>query len=189
MEKKLIIFSAPSGAGKTTIVRRMLEIEEFKLAFSVSACSRAKRDYEIEGRDYFFLSVDDFKIKINNNEFAEWEQVYKNQFYGTLISEIDRIFEQGKTPVFDIDVVGALSIKRIYGKNALSVFVMPPSKSELEKRLRKRQTETEESLQKRLAKSESELSFADKFDVIIVNDDLEIAVDETEKILRDFLLS
>jgi len=187
MKGKLIVFSAPSGAGKTTIVRKMLENKEFKLEFSVSACSREQRANEVNGKDYFFISVDEFKNNISTNKFAEWEEVYENQFYGTLISEIDRIIEAGNNAIFDIDVVGALSIKKLYGEQALTVFVMPPSVEELENRLRNRLTDTEESIAKRVAKAEHELSFSNKFDKILINDDLEVAFSETSKLLSDFL--
>ncbi len=180
---KLIVFSAPSGSGKTTIVKELLKKKDLRLEFSVSATSRKKRPEETEGKDYYFLSVDEFKKKVRNNEFAEWEEVYKNQFYGTLKTEIERIRNKGKNVIFDIDVAGGISLKNLYGDNCLTIFIKPPSIAELEKRLRHRKTETEESLKKRLAKAEKELSFADKFDTVIINDVLETAVKEvTEKI-------
>lgn len=185
---KLIIFSAPSGSGKTTIVRKMLENDDFRLKFSVSATSRKKRNNEIDGKDYYFISADEFRQKIKNNEFIEYEEVYKNQFYGTLKSEVDRIINNNNNVIFDIDVVGGLNIKKQFGDIALTVFIKPPSIDELENRLRKRGTEDEKSISKRLAKAEHELTYATQFDKIIVNDDLQIAYNETEKILYDFCL-
>ncbi len=184
---KLIVFSAPSGSGKTTIVKELLKEKDFRLEFSVSATSRKKRPEETEGKDYYFLSVDEFKKKVRNNEFAEWEEVYKNQFYGTLKSEIERIRNKGKNVIFDIDVAGGISVKNLYGDNCLTIFIKPPSIAELEKRLRHRKTETEESLKKRLAKAEKELSFADKFDTVIINDVLETAVKEVKEKIAIFL--
>lgn len=184
---KLIIFSAPSGAGKTTLVRHLLEIQSLNLAFSVSATSRPKRDYEIHGKDYFFLSVEEFKKKIHHNEFLEWEEVYENQYYGTLKSEVDNLLKRGKNVVFDIDVEGGLNLKIIYGKNALGIFVMPPSVKHLEERLRARSSETEESLKKRLNKAIAELEYASRFDKILVNDNLENAKKEAEKLVSEFL--
>jgi len=187
MANKMIIFSAPSGAGKTTIVREILKDNKFNLEFSVSACSRQKREGEENGKDYYFLSAEEFKQRIKNEEFIEWEEVYKDQFYGTLKTEINRIWKNGKNVVFDVDVVGGLNIKKQYQKEALSLFIQPPSIQELENRLRNRQTETEESLNKRLSKASKELEYAKKFDKIITNDILEIAVDETKNILTFFL--
>ncbi len=184
---KLIVFSAPSGSGKTTIVKELLKEEKFKLEFSVSATSRKKRSNEIEGKDYYFLSADEFKKKIKEDAFAEWEEVYKNQFYGTLKSEIERIRKKGNNVVFDIDVAGGMSIKKIFKEKCLTIFIQPPSIEELEKRLRHRGTETEESLKKRLAKAEKEMTFAKHFDVSVINDDLEIAVTEVKKIVAEFL--
>ncbi len=185
---KMVIFSAPSGAGKTTIVHEMLKIKEFNLAFSVSATSRKPRDNEKDGVDYYFLSVDEFKQKIENNEFVEWVEVYENQFYGTLKSEVERLWSLGKNVVFDVDVIGGLNIKKQYGDAALAIFIKPPSLDELKNRLLKRGTENAESLNKRLQRAKYELSFEDKFDVVIVNDDLQKAIKETEAVLRDFLL-
>ncbi len=185
---KIVIFSAPSGAGKTTIVHKMLEYKEFNLAFSVSATSRAPRPGEENGKDYYFLSTEEFKRRIENNEFIEWVEVYKNQFYGTLRSEVERLFSMGKNVVFDVDVLGGLNIKKAYSDRSLSVFVKPPSIEELRNRLMKRGTETPDSLKKRLERAEFEISLADRFDVIIVNDDLQKAIDETRKVLAKFLL-
>jgi len=187
-EGKLLIFSAPSGSGKTTIVRRLLE-EDFYLEFSVSACSRPKRGTEMDGVDYYFISVDEFKQKIKNDEFLEWQEVYKDNFYGTLKSEVDRIWAKGNNIIFDVDVLGGLNIKKAYPEKSLAIFVMPPSIAHLEERLKLRQTETSESLQKRLEKANYEITFADKFDEIIVNDDLETAVDEARQMVRTFLNS
>ncbi len=186
-EGKLIVFSAPSGSGKTTIVRELLKDEKFKLEFSVSATSRDKRPNEIEGKDYYFLTVDKFKEKINEDAFAEWEEVYNNQFYGTLKSEIERIRKKGHNVVFDIDVAGGISIKKMFKEDCLTVFIQPPSISELEKRLRHRGTETEKSLKKRLEKAEKEMVFSKQFDVVIVNDILDTAVQEVKKIITGFL--
>ncbi|RLD53277.1 MAG: guanylate kinase [Bacteroidetes bacterium] len=186
-EGKLIVFSAPSGSGKTTMVRELLKEEKFKLEFSVSATSRKKRPNEIEGKDYYFLSVDEFKQKIKENAFAEWEEVYENQFYGTLKSEIAHIRKKGYNVVFDIDVAGGISIKKLFKDDCLTVFIQPPSISELEKRLRHRGTETTESLKKRLAKAEKEMAYAENFDVTVVNNALEIAVIEVKELVTDFL--
>jgi len=187
MQGKLIIISAPSGAGKTTIVNQLLNNNK-KLEFSISACSRPKRDKEIQGKDYYFLGVEEFKNKISRNEFVEWEEVYPNQFYGTLKSEIQRIWEKGNAVIFDVDVIGGLNLKKQFGKKALSIFIMPPSIEELEKRLKKRSSENDVSLNERLSKAKYELTFADKFDEIILNEDLKIAVNLTDKIVNDFII-
>jgi len=183
---KLIIFSAPSGSGKTTLVHHLLSKPELKLAFSVSATSRAMRPNETDGKDYYFLTANEFRSRIEKGDFLEWEEVYENQYYGTLRSEIDRIHYEGKTVVFDVDVVGGVNIKKQFGENALAVFVQPPSVKELENRLKRRDTESNESLAKRVAKAEKELTYANQFDVILVNDDLEIAKKEAEKLVSDF---
>lgn len=185
---KLIIFSAPSGSGKTTLVHHLLTNLELKLAFSVSATSRAKRPNETDGKDYHFLSADEFKTRIENGDFLEWEEVYPDQFYGTLRSEIDRVHAEGKTVMFDVDVVGGLNIKKQFEDRALAVFVKPPSIEELERRLRTRSTESEESLMKRVGKASKEMAYAEKFDVILVNDDLETAKREAEGLVRDFIV-
>ena len=186
-EGKLIVFSAPSGSGKTTIVRELLKEEKFKLEFSVSATSRKKRPNETDGKDYYFLSVDEFKQKIKEAAFAEWEEVYENQFYGTLKSEIERIRKKGYNVVFDIVVAGGISIKKLFKNDCLTLFIQPPSISELEKRLRHRGTETTESLKKRLAKAEKEMAYAENFDVTVVNDSLEIAINEVKELVTEFL--
>lgn len=187
MEKgKLVIFSAPSGAGKTTLVQHLLSAG-LDLSFSISAASRKKRPNEEHGVDYFFISADEFREKIQRNEFLEWEEVYPDQFYGTLKSEIERIRNNGSHVIFDVDVVGGVNIKKYYGNDALAVFVMPPDAKVLERRLRGRSTEDEKSLQKRLDKAMYELTFAKQFDVIIVNDDLETAKSEALETISKFL--
>jgi guanylate kinase len=186
MKGKLIIFSAPSGAGKTTIVKHLLN-KGFNLEFSVSATSRPPRVNEKHGKDYCFLTAEDFKKKIANNEFLEWEEVYTDKFYGTLKSEVERIRQEGKNVVFDVDVVGGCNIKDYYGDEALSVFVQPPSVETLEKRLKARLTDSDEVIKTRIEKAKYELSFAPRFDKIIVNDKLEDALEEAEKTLEKFL--
>lgn len=188
MKGKLIIFSAPSGAGKTTIVRHLLQ-KDFDLEFSVSATSRAPRPNEIDGRDYYFLSETDFRKKVEANEFLEWEEVYKGTSYGTLKSEVERIRHKGKNVIFDVDVVGGLNIKKFYGNEALAVFVQAPSVQELRKRLTERSTESEEKIAMRVAKAEEELRFAPQFDIVLVNDNLEKALTKAEEIISKFLSS
>ena len=183
---KLFIFSAPSGSGKTTIVQHLLK-QDFKLEFSISATSRAKRGNEIDGKDYHFLSAEEFKAKISNNEFLEWEEVYEGCFYGTLKSEVERIRKEGKNVIFDVDVVGGTNIKKFYKKEALAIFIQPPSIKELENRLRNRNTDSEEVIAKRIEKFKFELAYADQFDKVIVNDKLEDAFVEAEATLHDFL--
>ena len=184
--KKLVIISAPSGSGKTTLVKEVLK-EDFNLKFSISACSRTKRTGEIQGKDYYFLGIDEFKHKINNNEFVEWEEVYKNNFYGTLKSEVQSILEKNQNIIFDIDVIGGLNIKKQYMKNSISIFIMPPSIKELENRLRNRNTDSEENIKKRIAKAGEEIKLAKDFDKIIINDDLQNAVKKMKEILKKFL--
>lgn len=186
MKGKLIIFSAPSGAGKTTIVKYLLQ-QNLNLEFSISATSRKARYTEMHSKDYYFLSEKEFQKKIENNEFLEWEEVYKGISYGTLKSEVERIRNLGKNVIFDVDVVGGLNIKKYYGEEALAIFVQPPSVEELRNRLKSRSTETEEKIQMRIAKAEHELSFANQFDVVIVNDQLQKAFEEAEKIVGDFI--
>ncbi|TMM30643.1 guanylate kinase [Polaribacter aestuariivivens] len=184
---KLFVFSAPSGSGKTTIVRHLLAQEKFNLEFSISATSRAPRGFEKDGEDYYFISLRDFKDKIKADEFLEWEEVYRDNFYGTLKSEIERIWAQKKHVIFDIDVVGGLRIKKKYPERTLSVFVKPPSVDELKIRLKKRKTESEEKINMRIAKASVELATAPQFDKIIKNYDLDVALKEAEDLVNDFL--
>ena len=186
MKGKVIIVSAPSGAGKTSIVRHLLE-QVPDLKFSISATTRPKRDYEIYGKDYYFLTPEQFKECLANDEFLEWQEVYADQFYGSLKSEVERIWSNGQAVIFDVDVLGGLNIKKFYGDEALSVFIEPPTMEELENRLKNRGTETDASLKKRLAKAEYELSFAPQFDKIVLNDDLKTAQQEMIDLVRDFL--
>lgn len=184
---KLIVFSAPSGSGKTTIVRHLLSIPELNLDFSISATSREPRKEEVEGKDYYFLSLEDFKKKIKSEEFLEWEEVYRDNFYGTLKTEIDRIWASGKNVIFDIDVVGGLDIKNIYPAQTLAVFVKPPSIEELKIRLKKRKTESEDKINMRVAKASIELATAPQFDFIIENNDLQKALDEAYNLVSKFV--
>jgi guanylate kinase len=186
MKGKSIIFSAPSGSGKTTIVRHLLQLD-LNLEFSVSACSRKPRKNEVDGRDYYFMSVEEFRAGIERDEFVEWEEVYKDQYYGTLKSELERIWNVGKHAVFDVDVVGGKDLKQIFGNDALAVFVKLPSLEVLEQRLRARSTDPEEKIRARLSKAASEMEYAGLFDVILINDRLEDALAEAEKVVRDFL--
>jgi guanylate kinase len=186
MAGKLLIFSAPSGSGKTTIVRSLLA-KVSNLEFSISACSRSMREGEVNGHDYYFLSPDEFRQKIDNHEFVEWEEVYQGSYYGTLKSELERIWAKGNHVVFDVDVKGGINLKEEFGDQALSVFIMPPSKESLQIRLELRGTETPESLKKRIGKAMEEISYANKFDVIIVNDKLEIAISEAESTIVEFI--
>lgn len=183
---KLIVFSAPSGSGKTTIVKQLLQRHP-ELEFSISATSRNRRQNEKEGKDYYFLTSDDFKQKIKNNEFVEWQEVYENQFYGTLKTELYRIWNNNHHVVFDVDVVGGLNIKKMYPQQTLAIFVKPPSIDELRNRLMLRSTESKSSLEKRIAKAQWEMEFADKFDEIILNDNIETAVDNADKLIQNFL--
>lgn len=187
MGGKLIIFSAPSGAGKTTIVRHLLEKHGDKLAFSISATTRTSRGNEEDGKDYYFVSTEEFLHRVANHQFIEFEEVYAGTYYGTLRSELDRIWAEGKNVVFDIDVVGGLRLKSKFPDQALSIFVNPPSLDVLKQRLSGRGTDSEEKLQERFAKAEHELSFADKFDVVLNNFDLETACAEAEKLVLDFI--
>ena len=183
---KAIIFSAPSGAGKTTIVKSLLA-NKLPLSFSISACSRQKRENEINGKDYHFLSIEDFKQKINEQAFIEWEEVYENNYYGTLKSEIERIWNDKKHVVFDVDVVGGLNLKKHFGNNALAIFIEPPSMDVLIERLRNRATESEASLNKRIDKAKHEMTYSPSFDSIIINDQLEETIEVAEKKVKDFL--
>ena len=183
---KLIVISAPSGAGKTSIVHFLLKTIEV-LSFSVSACSRAKRDNETDGIDYHFLAVEEFQKKIKKGDFLEWEEVYKDQYYGTLKSEVERIWGKGKTVIFDVDVIGGINIKRQYLSDCLSIFIMPPSLAVLEERLQKRGSESVDSLQKRIAKSKEEIARSGEFDKIILNDNFDIACEEAMQVIRNFI--
>lgn len=184
---KLIVFSAPSGSGKTTIVQHLLKQKELNLEFSISATSREPRGNEVDGKDYYFLSLADFKKKIKNDEFLEWEEVYRDNFYGTLKSEIERIWSHGKHVIFDIDVVGGLDIKNIYPERTLAVFVKPPSIEELKIRLKKRKTETPDKINMRVAKASIELATAPQFDFIIENNNLEVALKESYDLVATYL--
>ena len=186
MEGKLIIFSAPSGSGKSTIINYLLS-QNLNLAFSISATSRAPRGDEKHGTEYYFLTVDEFKNKITDEEFLEFEEVYTDKFYGTLKSEVDRLTSIGKNVIFDVDVLGGINIKNYYKERALSVFIQPPGIQELRNRLTGRGTDAPEVIEKRIERAEFELSFADKFDVVIINDDLKKAQQETLDVIRGFL--
>ena len=186
MEGKLIIFSAPSGSGKSTIINYLLD-QGLNLAFSVSATSRAPRGEEQNGREYYFLSPEDFRKRIANDEFLEYEEVYTDKFYGTLKSEVERLTSEGKNVIFDVDVLGGVNIKKYYGNRALSVFIQPPGIDALRERLIGRATDAPEVIEKRIERAEFELSFAPKFDVVIVNDDLKKAQKETFDVIRAFI--
>ncbi|GGE14164.1 guanylate kinase [Psychroflexus salis] len=184
---KLIVFSAPSGSGKTTIVHYLLSKPELDLDFSISATSRAPRGHEKHGEDYYFMSLKEFKQHIKNDDFLEWEEVYRDNFYGTLKAEVERIWEMGKHVVFDIDVVGGLDIKQIYPEQTLAVFVKPPSIEELKIRLKKRKTETDDKINMRVAKASIELATAPQFDHIIVNNELSEALEEAYDLVKEFI--
>lgn len=185
---KLIVLSAPSGSGKTTLVKYLLNKEILNLDFSISAASREPRGGEIHGKDYYFLSLRGFKNKIKADEFLEWEEVYRDNFYGTLKTEIQRIWDKGKHVIFDIDVVGGLDIKRIYPDRTLAIFVKPPSIEELKIRLKKRKTESEDKINMRVAKASTELATAPQFDAIVTNDDLEKAKAEVFQLVKKYIL-
>ncbi len=184
---KIVILSAPSGAGKTTIVKHLLEQDELNLEFSISACSRAKRQGEKHGVDYYFLPLAGFQKKIRKGAFVEWEEVYPDHYYGTLKSELERIWGKGHHVLFEVDVKGGLNLKNTFGDKALSIFIMPPSIEELRRRLETRSTETPENINKRIEKAKEEMSSAEKFDTIIVNEDLEEAKQDTVKTIKNFL--
>jgi len=186
MEGKCIILCAPSGAGKTSITKFLLT-QELDLEFSISACNREKRKNEIDGVDYYFLSTEDFKRKIDNDEFVEWEEVYNDNYYGTLKTEINRIWNNGKNVIFDVDVEGGLSLTKHFGEKAIAIFIQPPSIEALESRLRGRGTEDEEKIQKRIEKAEQELNYSKWFDTIIINENLEKAQKEALTIVKSFL--
>ena len=187
MTGKCVIFSAPSGAGKTTIVKELLQKPELKLEFSISATTRPPRGQEINGKDYYFLTPDVFKSKIQQNKFAEWEEVYSNTLYGTLQEELERIWQKGHHVAFDVDVKGGISLKNKFNQNALAIFVMPPSLEILEQRLRGRGTDSEEKINERLAKAQFELSYAHQFDIQIINHTIEKSVEIAEKNILEFL--
>lgn len=187
MEKgKVIIFSAPSGCGKSTIIGRLMPMSELRLKFSVSATTRAPRGEEVNGREYYFMSEEEFRQKIADGCFVEFEEVYPGRFYGTLRSEIDRITTSGDNVVLDIDVEGGVNMKNIFGKDALSIFIMPPSVEELERRLIARGTDTPESIAARVGKAGKELEYAPRFDAVVVNENLEEAVSAAESLVKDF---
>jgi guanylate kinase len=183
---KIIIITAPSGSGKTTIVKQLLQ-RSSKLAFSISACTRTPRPGEVHGKDYYFLTEPEFKVKIEENAFIEWEMVYTGKYYGTLKTEVDRIWSEDKAPLVDIDVIGALNIKSQYAEKSISIFIKAPSVEELRNRLEARGTESPQTLQERLDKAAYELSFAEQFDQIIVNDNLERAIEEALSLIEKFV--
>jgi guanylate kinase len=186
MKGKIIILSAPSGTGKSTIIAELMKNPDLHLEFSISATSRTPRGQEQNGKEYYFLTPDEFKRRVDAGEFVEWEEVYAGTMYGTLHSEVNRVIDAGNNLIMDIDVKGALNVKRVFGDKAISIFITPPSLETLESRLRGRNTDTEESVQKRLKKAEYELSFADQFDRQVVNDELENAVGAVTRIINDF---
>ena len=186
-KEKLIIIAAPSGSGKTTIVKKLLSLKELNLGFSISTTTRIKRDNEINGKDYHFVSVSDFKEKIQNNDFIEWEEVYNNVYYGTTKSEIQRLNVVEKNIVFDIDVVGGLNIKTQFPSTSISIFIKPPGLTELKKRLINRKTESQKSIEFRLYKATRELEYSDKYDFVIINDNLELAIKEVKNIIYQFI--
>ncbi|WP_291726738.1 guanylate kinase [Bernardetia sp.] len=188
MSQKLIIFSAPSGAGKTTIVKHLLGVYPEILSFSISATTRSPRPYEKPNKDYYFISVEEFRKKIENQEFIEYEQVYDGLYYGTLRSEVERLWSMGQVVVFDVDVKGGVALKQEFGDAALAVFVQPPSIKELRKRLISRNTETDETLKERVQKAEIEMEFAPFFDEVIINDSLSEALGYSEQVVEEFIL-
>jgi guanylate kinase len=186
-EGKLIVFSAPSGSGKTTLVRHLLNDKELHLDFSISATSRGKRGNEVNGKDYYFISPEQFKRHIDADEFVEWEEVYKNNFYGTLKSEVERIWAEGKHAIFDIDVIGGLRVKKKFPEKTLAIFVKAPSIEVMEHRLRTRGTDQEEKIKERIAKAKREVEYAKDFDLILINEDLETAKKEATALVRKFI--
>lgn len=186
-KNKIVIIAAPSGSGKTSVVRHLLKVFPDQLAFSISAATRSPRNYEKHGVDYYFISVEEFESKIEENEFVEWEMVYEGKYYGTLKSELQRIWNEDKAPLLDVDVKGGIHVQQQFPTTSLSLFIEPPSIEELRKRLEARGTETPESLEARIHKASYELSFKHQFDVVILNDKLELACKEAEKIVREFL--
>jgi len=186
-KEKLIIIAAPSGSGKTTIVKELLSLEKLNLGFSISLTTRVKRDNEINGKDYHFVSVSDFKEKIRNNDFIEWEEVYKNVYYGTTKSEIKRLNIEEKNIVFDMDVVGGLNVKTQFPNTSISIFIKPPGLIELKRRLINRKTESQKSIEFRIDKATKELEYSDKYDFVIINDNLELAIKEIKEIIYQFI--
>lgn len=186
MSGKVVILSAPSGAGKTTIVKHLLNLD-LNLEFSISACSREKRAGEKENVDYYYLTPDDFKEKVKNNEFVEWEEVYEGNYYGTLKTEIERIWSKGNNVLFEVDVKGGINLKKLFGNKALSVFIKPPSVNALRERLKARSTESDDVIEKRMKRAEEELLYVKEFDIAIVNDNLEKAKEETYEAVKKFL--
>ncbi|ESU29140.1 guanylate kinase [Flavobacterium limnosediminis JC2902] len=184
---KLIVFSAPSGSGKTTIVRHLLGLEDLNLEFSISAATREPRGEEVNGQDYYFMSAEEFKQHIKHEDFVEWEEVYRDNFYGTLKSEVERIWSLGKNVIFDIDVAGGLRIKSKFPEETLAVFVKPPSVDELKRRLKERSTESEDKINMRIAKAHVELATAPQFDTIIKNYDLDTAKQEAYELVKNFV--
>lgn len=186
MKGKIIILSAPSGTGKSTIINRLIKDDGLRLGFSISATSRAPRGAEVDGKDYFFLSDEEFQRRVEAGDFVEWEEVYAGTRYGTLESEVERVTGSGYNLIMDVDVKGALSIKNRFGEEALAIFVMPPDIAALEQRLRSRATDSEETIARRLAKAEYEMGFAERFDTVVVNDELEKAVKDVDSHIRMF---
>ena len=184
---KLLVFSAPSGSGKTTIVRHLLTKEDLNLEFSISAATREPRGQEINGKDYYFMSIEEFKKHIKADDFVEWEEVYRDNFYGTLKSEVERIWSSGKNVIFDIDVAGGLRIKSKFPQETLAVFVKPPSVDELKRRLKERSTESDDKINMRIAKAHVELATAPQFDLVIKNYDLDVAKEEAYQLVKEFV--
>ncbi len=184
--KKIIVITAPSGSGKTTIIKQVMQAIP-ELSFSVSSCTRTPRNGEVDGKDYYFISIEEFKTKIDNNDFIEWEMVYEGKYYGTTKQELDRIVAEDKFPLVDIDVQGALNIKKQFTENSLAIFIQAPSLQELYKRLKNRGTETEETITERVNKAEYELTLANQFDYIVINDDLQTAISATKKLIGDYI--
>lgn len=185
---KTVIFSAPSGSGKTTIIQALLKIPELRLGFCISTTSRAPRGKEVHGQDYYFISAEEFQEQIQQGKFLEWEEVYPGTFYGTYKSEVQRLFGEGKNIIFDLDVYGGINVKKHFGERSLSIFVQPPSLEELRKRLENRQTDSPEKIEIRLAKAQQEMNQAPNFDIILINDQLSEAITKAEKTVKDFLM-